>query len=87
MPISTVVLCTLPILFLFVDHHFYMRLQYLHRYSFTVFANILVYVVTYIVLRSNNASKTQFGPSERKEFQVHIIYFFDLFSNTLPVYV
>ncbi|CAI6363130.1 unnamed protein product [Macrosiphum euphorbiae] len=43
------------------------------RYSFTVFANILVYVVTYIVLRSNNASKTQFGPSERKEFQIVIL--------------
>lgn len=44
----------------------------LRRYSFTVFSNILVYVVTWIVLRSNNANKTQFGPSERKEFQVSV---------------
>ncbi|XP_025204621.1 major facilitator superfamily domain-containing protein 12-like isoform X1 [Melanaphis sacchari] len=43
------------------------------RYSFTVFSNILVYVVTWIVLRSNNASKSQFGPSEKKEFQIVIL--------------
>ncbi|XP_050422444.1 major facilitator superfamily domain-containing protein 12-like isoform X2 [Adelges cooleyi] len=43
------------------------------RYSFTVFSNILVYVVTWIVLRSNHANKTQFGPAERKEFQIVIL--------------
>jgi len=58
-----------------------MRFQYLNRYSFTVFSNILVYVVTWIVLRSNNASKTQFGPSERKEFQVYITFIFYLVSR------
>ncbi|VVC33377.1 Hypothetical protein CINCED_3A017857 [Cinara cedri] len=43
------------------------------RYSFTVFANILVYIVTWVVLRSNDANKTQFGPLERKEFQIVIL--------------
>ncbi|XP_050542571.1 major facilitator superfamily domain-containing protein 12-like isoform X2 [Daktulosphaira vitifoliae] len=43
------------------------------RYSFTVFSNILVYVVTWIVLTSNYTSQSQFGPSERKEFQIVIL--------------
>jgi hypothetical protein len=53
---------------------FFTKYDDAHRYSFTVFSNILVYVVTWIVLRSNNANKTQFGPSERKEFQVSIVF-------------
>ncbi|XP_050439300.1 major facilitator superfamily domain-containing protein 12-like isoform X2 [Adelges cooleyi] len=43
------------------------------RYSFTVFSNILVYVVTWIVLRSSHSTEAQFGPTDRKGFQVALL--------------
>lgn len=54
----------------------------IYRYSFTVFANILVYVITWIVLRSSNENKNQFGPKEKKEFQVYtFLYILKMYTN------
>ncbi|XP_050437782.1 major facilitator superfamily domain-containing protein 12-like [Adelges cooleyi] len=53
------------------------------RYTFTVFSNILVYVVTWVVLRSNQKSNCQIGPSEMKDFQMIVmaILFFGVMTT------